>query len=206
MTDNGNPKELAMQGEDALKKGNYDEAVGKFTEAIKLTGGEEGSKYAWAFAHRGQVYILQKDYDKAEADLSKAIKLTGGEEKSEYAWAFAHRGAARYFKNEYDSAEKDLTKATKEKYAWAYAYRAQVYIKQGQSEEAKNSYQEAMKLYRAAFLDIYTAIAFEPTLYIKSLEVRKLLPSQFQSDSGLLSDLHDLLNSFNEVDRLRDLE
>src|ERR687885_432997 len=167
MTDNGNPKELAMQGEDALKKGNYDEAVGKFTEAIKLTGGEE---------------------------------------KSEYAWGFAHRGAARYFKNEYDSAEKDLTKATKEKYAWAYAYRAQVYIKQGQSEEAKNSYQEAMKLYRAAFLDIYTAIAFEPTLYIKSLEVRKLLPSQFQSDSGLLSDLHDLLNSFNEVDRLRDLE
>jgi tetratricopeptide (TPR) repeat protein len=67
-------------------KGDYDRAIGHFSEVIKL------DPRASTYYNRGRVYYLKNDYDRAIADFSEAVRL-----KPTYAAAYNNRAWA-YFK------------------------------------------------------------------------------------------------------------
>ena len=69
-------------GEEMMKKGDYDKAIANYNEAIRLD-----PKLARAFNNRGFAYYGKREYDKAIADCSEAIRLD-----PKIAWAAQQPG------------------------------------------------------------------------------------------------------------------
>jgi len=94
-------QKLYRQGVEANKKGNLDQAIRYYSQAIALK-----PKSAPLYFVRGRAYKQQGDLDHAIADLSRAIAL-----KPDYAEAYNHRGVAYIGKGTGKSALPDFKKA-----------------------------------------------------------------------------------------------
>ena len=77
-------KKLSREGDKFHKRKKYDEAVGSFTEAIKLNPNDYS-----LFNNRGVSYHTKGDYEKAIADYTKSIELN-----PYHFSAYNNRGAA----------------------------------------------------------------------------------------------------------------
>ena len=75
-----------LLGDDFYKKQNYDEAIKKYSEAIKLD-----KTQAVFFSNRSACYLEIKQYSKASADGKKSIELNGRFVKGYYRYARAQK-------------------------------------------------------------------------------------------------------------------
>ena len=82
-------------------KGNYDQAIKDYSEAIRLDPG-----LAPAWNNRGLAYDNKGDYDQAIKDFSEALRLDPG-----LANAWYHRGAAYKELGDEAKAKADILKA-----------------------------------------------------------------------------------------------
>ena len=112
-------KSSVDQGHEFMKKGQYDQAIASFSQAIKAD-----SKNAVYYNARGLAYFNANALDKTIADYSKAIQLN-----PKYAVAHNNRGLAYYTKGVQNKAMADYNKAIEldPKYAIAYANRGLAY-------------------------------------------------------------------------------
>jgi tetratricopeptide (TPR) repeat protein len=94
-------KEANDQGVDLFKKGQYDQAIAKFNQAIQLD-----PKYAIAYDNRALVEFLNKSPDKALADVNKAIELN-----PKIASAYYLRRLISFSHENYKKAIVDYNKA-----------------------------------------------------------------------------------------------
>ena len=89
------------QGNDWLKKKDYDRAVADCNQAIRLD-----PNLVAAYLVRGRAWSLKKEYDRAIADYDQAIKLDPAN-----SVAYCNRGVAWHHKKEYDRAIADCDQA-----------------------------------------------------------------------------------------------
>jgi tetratricopeptide (TPR) repeat protein len=85
------------------QKGNYDSAIGDFSEAISLN-----PAYADAYFHRGRAYQAKGEYDSAIADFDQAIQIDAKDPE-----AYNCRGEAYRDKGDYQRAIADFDRALK---------------------------------------------------------------------------------------------
>ncbi len=144
MTDqtNINPQSYAQQGETLRRirsRESDQEALNLFSEAIDEAN-RQGSKYSWAYAHRGATYLQLSNLERALEDLTEAI-----DNKPDYAWAFAHRGETyrqmvmRGFpRGSWEQAVEDLKTAIRldPQYTWAFAHLGATYYEWAIAENA----------------------------------------------------------------------
>jgi|GEM_PF-5149506 len=71
-----------QNGQEAAEKGDYDQAIADYTQAINLS-----PNYAMAYNNRGWAYYLKGDLDQAIKDTTKAIQLD-----PDVAYAYITRG------------------------------------------------------------------------------------------------------------------
>ena len=118
----------SQQGMDALKSGNYDQAIADDTQAI-----QSNPQDAQAYFKRALVYMTTGDDDKAIADLTQAIQIN-----PRYAQAYFRRAFVYMIKGNYDQAAADLTQAIQinPQFKMAYYRRACVYMMKGDDDLA----------------------------------------------------------------------
>ena len=131
------------RGNDQYDKGQYDQAISDYTEAIKIN-----PNLAGAYNNRGLTYSHDKgDYDRAISDFSKAIEIN-----PRNADAYVNRANAyTQGKGQYDLAIADYTKAIEIAPRLAMAY-----YNRGISYEGKGEYDQAVA-------DFSKAIELDPT-------------------------------------------
>jgi tetratricopeptide (TPR) repeat protein len=118
-------------------KGDYDRAIGHFSEVIKL------DPRASTYYNRGRVYYLKKDYDRAIADFSEAIRL-----KPRYAAAYNNRGWAYLKAGKAAEGLPDAERALELRPNDANALDTRGHILEalGRREEAIADFQRALKI------------------------------------------------------------
>jgi tetratricopeptide (TPR) repeat protein len=127
-------------------RGNYDQAIADYTEAIRLN-----PQYATAYYNRGSAYRDKNDYDRAITDYTEAIRLN-----PQYAIAYNNRGVAYRQKNDYDRAIADYNEAIRLNPQDAIAYN-----NRGYAYHSKNDYDQAIADYTEAIrLNPQDAIAY----------------------------------------------
>ncbi|KAI1728454.1 TPR repeat domain-containing protein [Ditylenchus destructor] len=100
-------EQIQMEGIKLAESGNFEEALKKFDEAIRLCP-ENPSPYN----NRAQVLRLQEnaDIEGAITDLNRAIELSGSKGKSA-AQAFSQRALIHQLRGDNDSAKDDYESA-----------------------------------------------------------------------------------------------
>jgi len=124
---------ISILGKTYLDRGEYDLAIQKFTEVIRLD-----PKNALAYLFRGSTHRLKRDYDRANiADLNEAIRLGPNQEG-----LYNIRGLAYDDKGDHDRAIADYNEAIRlnPKYATAYSNRGGAYYSKGQFDRAITDY------------------------------------------------------------------
>jgi hypothetical protein len=86
-----------------MDNGDYDQAIGFFTEAVRLDPND-----ASAYCHCGFAYSRKGDYDRAIKDITEAIRLDPNN-----ASAYFFRGDAYRNKGDDDRAIKDISEAAR---------------------------------------------------------------------------------------------
>ena len=131
-------KEQYRLGDELYDQGKLDEAIARFTAAIRLD-----PKYVDAYAFRGYIWQFRKDYDKSIADFNEAIRLDPKD-----AWAYNNRGNAWDDKGEYDKAFPDYNEAIRldPKSIMAYNNRGLTWGAKGEYDKAIADYNEAVRL------------------------------------------------------------
>ncbi len=84
-----------------LAKGEYDQAIACFDEALRIE-----PSFAEAYCNRGTAYYEKGYFDAAISDFSKAIEI-----EPSFAQAYYNRAVAYFDKIEYDKALQDVQKA-----------------------------------------------------------------------------------------------
>ena len=125
-----------QQGIEALKRGNYDEAVRLISEAVKVSPDE--ARY---YNDRGVAHKRAGRLDDALEDYSKALKL-----KPDYVYALNNRAVVYLEKGTYDRAIRDCTEALKhgEMLSKIYTNRGMAYAGMGDHAKAVADYQLAI--------------------------------------------------------------
>ena len=113
-------------------KGDQQQAIAKFTEAIEVL-----PNYAYAFAARGDSYALIGEFQAAIDDYTVAIGIY-----PDYVSALKTRGIAYAAIGEYELALADFDNAITQMPTYADAYRAasDVYTLRGDTDEAVKYY------------------------------------------------------------------
>ena len=126
------------EGNKLYENGDYQGAIAKYTEAIKLN-----PKYASAYNNRGVAYADLQNYTQAIADYTKAIELN-----PKNAEAYNNRGIAYGKMKNYEAAIADFNKAIQlnPKYAKAYYNRGFAYYNMENYEAAIADYTKAIQL------------------------------------------------------------
>jgi tetratricopeptide (TPR) repeat protein len=127
-----------VEGEAHFAKGEHDQAIQKYTQAIQL----DPEQAAFVFA-RGTAYLRKKETDRAIADYDRAISLD-----STRSLSFQLRGFAYSEKGEYDRAISDYNEALRRDAGNAGAIfgRGQMHHTKGEYDRAIADYTEALRL------------------------------------------------------------
>jgi len=131
-------KDCISRGGACYWKGQYDQAIVEFSEAIKLNPDS-----AEAYRERGNAYGKKVRYDQAISDYTEAIRLD-----PEYAGNFIVRGITYGETGQNDQAINDFTKAIRlnPNNAMAYKCRGSAYHNKGQCDQAVSDFNEAIRL------------------------------------------------------------
>ena len=92
---------LYFEGNALVVKGQYDKAIDKYNQALKLF------QAAYVYYNRGNAYYGKKDYANAVLDYTKTLKLNSG-----YAEAYYQRGLIKSTTGDKTCCD-DLKKAVK---------------------------------------------------------------------------------------------
>lgn len=92
---------LYFEGNASLAKGQYDKAIDKYNQAIKL------SPAPYVYFNRGNAYCGKKSYSEALLDYDQTIKLNNA-----YAEAYCQRGLVKFAMGDKTCCD-DLKKAVK---------------------------------------------------------------------------------------------
>jgi tetratricopeptide (TPR) repeat protein len=119
-------------------KGDYDQAMAQFTEAIGID-----ANYTNAYNNRGVAYYKKGDYDKAIADYTAAIGLA-----PDYSNAYYNRGNAYFAKGDMDKAIADHAEAIRSNpnHADAYNNRGVAFSGKGDYDRAIADYTQAIRI------------------------------------------------------------
>jgi tetratricopeptide (TPR) repeat protein len=144
-------------------KGDYDNAITEFTNAISLD-----DKNSSAYRGRGWAYTEKGDYDLAIKDLDTSVSLVETSDMSNFDKTVFYNTRGYYFlkTKKYQEAINDLEKALQLDPTYEYPYRhlAQVYYEQERYETALEMANKAIELdktYIAAYTErakIYRAM------------------------------------------------
>jgi tetratricopeptide (TPR) repeat protein len=121
-----------------LNQKQYDEAIGDFTEAIRVD-----PTYTLAYFNRGLAYDNRGNYDKAVSDYTEAIRLDPS-----FLPCYFNRGIAYGHKRNYDKAVSDYDEAIRldPHYAPSYLNRGLEYRNKGNWQKAISDLTEAIRL------------------------------------------------------------
>ena len=97
---------LFYRGVAYLDKGDYDQAIGNFDEALALELPDIATQSIGLFFHRGVACIKKGNHDEAIANFTKALELNPN-----YANAYLCRGFVYIDKENFPDASKDFKKA-----------------------------------------------------------------------------------------------
>ena len=123
------------KGIDLLKKGDYQNAIKEFSEAIKLE-----PAYKTAHFYRSEAYTKLEQYDKALSDIDKAI----GNSTTIFAY-YNQRGLIYLLKKEYEKAIENLDESIKiAPNLVAYIHRGDCYRMLNEYEKAIDDYTDAL--------------------------------------------------------------
>ncbi len=131
-------KDAEAKGEAAAETGDFDSAISKYNEAIRLD-----PKFALAYSFRGVAYSRKHDFKQAMADSNEAISLN-----ARSTAIHIHRGWLFFDRREYDKAIADYSEAIRidPKCAGAFIDRSQSYDYKGEYEKAMLDAKEALRL------------------------------------------------------------
>jgi len=134
----GSPEDHYNRGIEEGKKGNYDNAIYEFNQALQLR-----PDYADAFFGRGVAYAHKGNQDQAIIDYNRALQL-----KPDYPEIYEDRGMEYDRLGNYDQAIADFDHALQLKpdYAEAYSSRGLSYGKKGNYDQAIQDVNQAIKL------------------------------------------------------------
>jgi tetratricopeptide (TPR) repeat protein len=120
------------------RKGEYEIAIGDYTDAIRLNP-KDGSYYN----NRARAWDAKKEYDKAIIDYNEAIRLDPKD-----AVAYNNRGAAWSAKQEYGKAITNFDEAIRldPKLESSYSHRADALCARKEYDKAIADYNEAIRL------------------------------------------------------------
>ncbi len=124
-------------GNSAYDVQNYDRAIDKYDEAIRLK-----PDYADAYNNRGLAYQARGNTDQAIADFGEAIRLNPG-----LGQAYSNRGLAYQAQGNYDQAIADFDEAVKFMYGAASVYnnRGLAYRDIGEYDKAIADFSQAIE-------------------------------------------------------------
>jgi len=127
-----------QQGWEQVEKGNHEQAIHYFTEAIDLNHKDAESYYG-----RGTAYSRKGQYEEAISDYTKAIEINSMDAKAYY-----NRGIACYKKDQYDQAISDFKKAFEinPNNAEAYYNRGATRYKKGEHDQAISDFKKAFEI------------------------------------------------------------
>jgi tetratricopeptide (TPR) repeat protein len=127
-----------LRGRAYQQKGEYDQAIADFDQAITLKPDDAGT-----YSSRGDAYRKKGEYDRAIADYDQALAL-----EPDYAEAYYGRGLTYSLNGEYDRAIKDFDQALalKPGYAEAYYGRGLTYRLKGEHDHAIADFDQALAL------------------------------------------------------------
>jgi tetratricopeptide (TPR) repeat protein len=130
--------DLVKQGTAALKHRDYDIAIAKLSDAIRLAPSD-----ADAWGRRGEAYAAKGKSDKAVADCAQAVKLapSSGEAYGQCGYVYLHA-------NDFGRAIEAYSAAIKldPRHASAYSSRGLSYSEVGQTDRAISDYDTAIQL------------------------------------------------------------
>jgi len=127
-----------QQGIDAAYKGDYDSALARFAEAIRLD-----PKYVPAYVNRGDIYKNKGEYDRAIADYGESIRLDPG-----HVPAYINRGLAYAAMHNNDKAMADYNQAIQldPKSRLGYINRGLLHEAGGDYQGAFDDFEKAIQL------------------------------------------------------------
>jgi tetratricopeptide (TPR) repeat protein len=130
--------DLVKQGTDALKHHEFDAAVARFSDAIRLAPDD-----AEAWGKRGEAYAEKGDSSHALSDCAQAIKLAPAS-----SVAYRRCGYVYIHANDFERAIADYDTAIKldPRVASAYEYRGLAYFNLSQTDRAISDYDQALTL------------------------------------------------------------
>jgi tetratricopeptide (TPR) repeat protein len=133
------PRTFIKRGKVCLEKGDYDQAISEFSEAIRLDPSNPE-----ALTRRGFAWSLKKDYKLAFACYADAIRLD-----PTYSFAFTCRGITRMDKKDFDKAIQDFDEAIRldpKDTRHTYYERGHAWFLKGNSDRAIKDYEAASRL------------------------------------------------------------
>jgi tetratricopeptide (TPR) repeat protein len=130
--------ELCAEGEQALQKGDYTQAIRAYTQALKLDG-----SLAAAYRNRARAYQGKGDHDKAINDLTELLKIDPKD-----AEGYVSRGVVQGEKGDADKAIGDFTRAIGMglRSAAVFCERGRAYADKGVYDLALADFGEALRL------------------------------------------------------------
>lgn len=101
---------LYFDGNGLFSKGEYDKAIAKYNQALKLNVAD------YVYFNRGNAYYGKKDYQNALSDYNKTLQMN-----NEYGEAYYQRALVKYNLGDKAGSCDDFKKASKMKMADADA-------------------------------------------------------------------------------------
>ena len=130
------------QAREAYDKGQVQEAIKLYTEAIEIN-----PQYAEAYYQRAQLYKELKQWNKRMADINSALAVN-----PKHLGALRERASDLFYKGKYLEAELDYTAAIKiDRHNW------RDYYMRGRCKAAQQHYDAAMKDFNDAIEENYKA-------------------------------------------------
>lgn len=129
-------------GAAASNRGDYDEAIRLFTQALN-SGQLSSQNREIAFSNRGISWFNKGEYDKAIADYDEALRLNPQDDG-----IFLSRGVAWFKKGDYDKALADENEAIRlnPRDAEAFNNRGNAWLRKGDDDKAIADYSESIRL------------------------------------------------------------
>jgi tetratricopeptide (TPR) repeat protein len=130
--------DLVKQGTDALNRSEYDVAIARFSDAIRLAPED-----AEAWGKRGEAYASKGDDGHALSDCAQAIKLAPASSAGYRLCGHVHIHAKDF---ERAIADYDTAIKLEPRVASAYEYRGLAYFHLSQTDRAISDYDQALTL------------------------------------------------------------